>query len=250
MDEYVSAYLDALRAECAEVLGNDLTAVWLVGSLTMRDFDPRRSDIDVLVLSARTVAEESKQLLAQRLRHTSLRCPAYGIDLQVYLLTEVANLRRVPHYEFSLASGRAWSDEIDVGGPYPRGLIDLAAAREIGRSIFGPHPQVVIGACPDEWILQELAKSVLWHQSRIHDPFHDPSGSNAVLNACRALNFHATRRFVSKSDGARWYLERAPSAVVSKALAERQSGDGERLEEAEVLSFLGRVMGGLNSGSA
>lgn len=30
-------------------------------------------------------------------------------------------------------------------------------------------------------IIEELRKGVEWHEARIHDPFHDPSGAKAVL---------------------------------------------------------------------
>ena len=137
-----------------------------------------------------------------------------------------------------------------MGGEYPGGLIDLAAARQIGVSFFGPTPQDMVGQCPEEWILEELRNGARWHGTRIHDPFHDPTGSNAVLNGCRALHFLTHRTFVSKSAGARWLLGEQSVPVVAEALAERQAGIGtHRLDEASVLEFLDAVILDLGAGS-
>ena len=162
MDESVQAYLRSVAEACTDVLGDNLTSAWIVGSLVTHDFDMRRSDIDVLMTCATSIGIDAKEALGQRLTHDSLPCPAHGVDLLIYLASEVMELRRAPRYEFSISSGVDWKDEIDLGGAYPGGLIDLAAARQVGMSFFGSTPQDVLGQCPDEWILEELASGVRW----------------------------------------------------------------------------------------
>ena len=250
MDESVQAYVQSLVRVCTDVLGEDLTSVWIVGSLVMRDFDMRRSDIDVLVTCATSVSRDAKEALARRLIHNTLPCPAHGVDLLIYVASELMELRRTPRYEFSISSGLDWNDEIDLGGAYPGGLIDLAAARAVGISVFGPGPRDVVGRCSEDWVLEELAHGVRWHTTRIHDPFHDPTGSNAVLNGCRALHFLSHREFVSKSAGATWFLEKQAVPVVAEALAEREAGRGtHRLDRASVLDFADSVLDDLGAGA-
>ncbi len=250
MDERVRAYLESVTRECTDVLGEDLISVWMVGSLVTGDFDMRRSDIDVLVTCAKSISGESKQALGQRLPHAALPCPAHGIDLLIYVATELEALGRSPHFEFSISSGVDWEDEIGSGGPYPGGLIDLAIARQLGVSLFGPKPQDVVGPCPEDWLLEELAGGIRWHTTRVHDPLHDPTGSNAVLNGCRALHFLSHRAFVSKLAGALWFLGRQASPVVADALSEREAGlSTHRLDEALVLEFLDLVIRELGAGA-
>ncbi len=250
MDDRVQAYLQSVVRQCTDVLGEDLTSVWIVGSLVMRDFDARRSDIDLLVTCTKSLSSDAKEALGHRLAHNALPCPAHGVDLLIYVASELIELCRTPVYEFSISSGVDWKSEIDLGGAYPGGLIDLAAAREVGVSIFGRSPQDVVGRCPEDWVLEELANGVRWHTKRIHDPFHDPTGSNAVLNGCRALHFLSHRTFVSKSAGARWFLEEQAVAVVAEALAEREAGVGtRRLDKGSVLDFADAVLHELGAGA-
>ena len=250
MDESTLAYLESVVGVVGDVLGENLRSVWLVGSLVTGDFDARRSDVDLLVTCGAALGDEAKRVLGQRLTHASLPCPARGVDLLMYLSSEVAEPRRIPHFEFSISSGIHWKDEVDVGGPYPGGLIDLATARQLGVSIFGPSPQEAVGTCPAEWIFEELTNGVRWHTTRVHDPFHDPTGSNAVLNGCRALHFLSEGAFVSKTTGARWLLGRNDASIVAEALAEREAGGGtDRLDGAEVLGFLDGVLRSLAAGA-
>lgn len=242
MEETVQAYLASAGQVCADVLGENLEAIWVGGSLATGDFDIRRSDVDFVVISKDALLDGEKTALGQRLRHSSLQCPGHGVDLIVYRLREVASLSRVPHYEFSIASGIAWDDEISNGGPYPGGLIDLALVHQCGVPLLGPIPSATIPQCPAVWIVEELRKGVEWHKTRIHDPFHDPSGANAVLNACRALYFLSHKVLASKSVGANWLLSTRRTPVVARALAERQAGRMTgQLDAADVLDFLGVV---------
>lgn len=251
MDERVREYVDAVVALCEEEMGTTLVSAWLVGSLATGDFDLRRSDVDVLITCASPLNSRVKKTLGLRLAHRHLPCPAHGIDLLIYSAADLLRLPRSPCYEFSISSGVDWDDEVGFGGPYPGGLIDLAAARRVGIPIFGPPPKESVGHCPREWILDELAHGVRWHVTRVHDPFHDPTGSNAVLNACRALHFLSRGTLVSKTSGARWVLEGTAVPVVAAALAEREAGGGrDRLERTAVLSFLDSVQRQLGSGAA
>jgi hypothetical protein len=242
------AYLESVVAVCDEVLGKSLRSAWIVGSLATGDFDLRRSDVDVLVACADPLDSEQQHSLGRLLRHGALPCPARGLDLLVYSLAELKELRRSPRFEFSISSGADWGDEIASGGPYPGGLVDLAVARSAGIPIVGPRAEDMVGRCPGEWLMEELTEGVRWHTTRVHDAFHDPTGSNAVLNACRAFCFAAMGVLISKTAGARWLLERDAAPVVAEALAEREAGGGiDRLDRTDVLTFLDAVLQDLDA---
>jgi len=84
----------------------------------------------------------------------------------------------------------------------------------------------------------EPRASLDWHATRVHDPFHDPAGADAVLNACRALCFSATGRLVSKSAGARWLPGRRFARTVREALEWRDGRRSTPLDREAVLRFL------------
>lgn len=231
-------YLERVVSSCLQVAGEPLAAAWVVGSLATDDFAPARSDVDLVIAVQSVMREETKEELARVLDHRVLPCPAYGLDLIVYLAGGLREMRRCPDYEFSISTGRTWETDVSFGGSYPGGLIDLAMSRRVGRSLQGPHPREVVGPIPEQWVVEELLASLRWHVDNVHDPFHDPFGSNAVLNACRALHYLVTGEFVSKSIGAEWFLGTRSVPVVAEALESRLSRSAGQLDHTEVVSFL------------
>lgn len=250
MTDPVESYLGDVGSRLRAILGDSLTAIWLVGSCATGDFDRRSSDIDLLVVSSAPLDRKLKEGLSRRLAHSSLTCPAHGLDLVLYREGELREIRRAPEYEFSIASGVDWLDDISFGGPYPGGLIDLALARSSGIALQGPKPKSLISSPPEEWVLEELLLSLRWHLDKIHDPFHDPTGSNAALNACRALYYRTHGVFVSKSAGAQWLLEQRSEPVVASALASRLRGRTDRLSRDAVESFVTAIIGEIDAGSS
>ncbi|MEM7577171.1 MAG: hypothetical protein AAF328_06815 [Planctomycetota bacterium] len=68
-------------------------------------------------------------------------------------------------------------------------MIDLAIAREHGYCVLGNDVRLALGRVAPAAILAAIASIIRWHGRAIYDPFHDPAGANAVLNAARGLYF-------------------------------------------------------------
>ncbi len=238
MDVALKAYCESVVAVCERVTRDSLVAAWVVGSLATEDFEATRSDIDLLIICRDPLGLKPKQQLTRELSHEVLPCPAHGLDLVVYRQGVVDPITRTPEYEFSISSGVDWEDEASFGGPYPGGLIDLALARQFGTVLLGPSPAECVDPIPEQWVLEELLASLRWHAGKVHDSFHDPTGSHAVLNACRALAYLSGCGFLSKSAGAAWLSDRCSDPILTAALRGRQRPRAEQLDRAAVLSFL------------
>lgn len=231
-------YLEEVVSAWRDIVQEQMAAAWLVGSLATDDFVAARSDIDLVIVVHTSLPREAKPALARALDHRTLPCPAHGLDLIVYGRRALTEVSRAPNYEFSISTGTEWETDVSFGGPYPGGLIDLAASRQVGRSLLGPHPRDFVGEIPERWVAEEQLASLRWHLDRVHDPFHDPFGSNAVLNACRALHYLVGGAFVSKTEGAEWLLRARPAPVVTEALECRRHQAAHRLDRSEVVSFV------------
>ena len=238
MNGDIETYLEAVRHVIQDVMQSDLAGLWVVGSLATGGFLSSRSDIDVLGACTQPMGAAQRDELAGRLNHRRLNCPAHGLDLLLYRAADLRTPTRAPYYEFSLATGPEWDDDIGLGGPYPGGLLDLAIARTHGITIAGDPAETVIASVPAEWVEEEALRALRWHKQHIHDPFHDPTGTNAVLNACRALRYIRTAQLGSKAEGAEWLLGRRPSPIVEAALRELVSGQGQPLDRTAVAQFL------------
>jgi hypothetical protein len=114
--------------------------------------------------------------------------------------------------------------------------------------LIGPHPREIVGPIPVRWVVEELLASLQWHIDEVHDPFHDPLGTNAVLNACRALHYLAAGEFASKSAGAEWLLSTRSVPVAAAALECRLSQSTARLDHVQVVSFLREAIAEFETG--
>lgn len=248
MSGTIQEYLEMVRERLASRSGYAATVV--TGSLASDDFVPKHSDVDLIVVFDAGLPEATKTDVTGMLSHATLPCPAKGLDLVAYAASEIINPSFNLHFDFSISTGEAWRDDISFGGPYPGGLIDLALARESGHSLEGIAVQGLIGPVNPKQLQFELANSIRWHLDKIHDPFHDPFGINATLNACRALYFMKSGSLVSKSQGARHLLEQAGSALAEQALRMHRRPDPARLPKEEVVAFLTAAILKLSEGAS
>lgn len=251
MRSQINSYLDDLSEILRNQLRSNLTGLYVVGSLALDEFNPDLSDVDLIGISDTALTKEVKLHLAASLRYEQLACPSDGLDFVLYTRRSVNPAVRVPQFDFSVASGRHWADEIEFGGPYAGAVIDLAFCREHGRILTGPPAREVIAPIDSRWVLTELQKTVQWHRERIHDSFHDPYGYNAVLNASRAWAYKDTQQMVSKRQGGEWLLARRPDlAIVADAVRARERGTRAKLKYEAVLALLDLVEQELDHPSA
>ena len=158
----VESYLQALVERLRETLGDRLVAVWLIGSAAMGAFRPGESDLDVaVVLNGSPIAIPLDDLPVPA---TKLEIVFYDRELRVVL-------------DPNPGSGDHWY------------IIDLAIAREHGRSLHGPPPAELIDI-PRGEVIAALDASDRWHAA------HEPDSPNAV----RGRVFRETGRWVSKAE--------------------------------------------------
>ncbi len=248
MGDGIHEYLEAVRGTLASERSH--VATILVGSLASGDFDPASSDLDLIVLFEAALSFSVKEELTAALRHEEMPCPARGLDLIAYARSEVRRPSADIHFEFSISSGRDWQDDVSFGGAYPGGLIDLAAARQFGTTLENFPVGSLIGPVDRDSLRFELARSLHWHIRKVHDPFHDPLGVNAVLNACRALHFVRSGLLVSKSRGAEVYLDGRESDLVRSAQTLRRGSPSSRLPKAAVVTFLEMALAEIDEDSS
>src|SRR5262249_51834760 len=118
-------------------------------------------------------------------------------------------------------------------------VIDLAVAREHGRSVYGPAPSEVIGPVPRGLVLEALWALLDW-QERV-----EPWAPNTALNAARVWHYADEGRWASKADAAAWAAQRTRvPGLLAEALAQRRAGRCE-LPREEVDVLLAEARGAL-----
>ena len=239
MDNKLGSYLEDLVRSVRSILRDGVNAMAVGGSIGFDDFHPDMSDVDVALFLRDAPTAAQLSTLSLHLDHRELPCPGKGLDLMAFDRESVAATPPLPQAVFGFVTGATWRTELSGAEKCADLLVDLFVLRHHGRSVFGPNPEQIIGSIDKSALRSLVADVVTWHRTRIHDPFHDPTGAFAVLNACRAWRFLSEGIMGSKTAGGEWAMarrERMP--VIEGALALRFGEGIERLDQGQVLKFL------------
>jgi len=203
----VKELLGEVLAVLYSILQEDLVGIYLYGSLAMECFNPKSSDIDViLVVKERLSKENSKRIVKYLKRACSkqkrLELSIIGADvvenptypLMVYL-----------HYEYW---GNVFEDERDN-----EILSNLYTTRRRGFRVWGAPISDVFSNIPAEYHLRSVMEDIQHTREHLHEsPEH--VGYNVVvywvLGSCRILAFIREGSILSKVEGGMWGLAHLP----------------------------------------
>lgn len=227
--------VDALQ----DLLGANLVGVYLHGSLVLGCFNPARSDIDLLVVTRRRVASESRGPLAAVLLRTSADDRELEIDFVSN--TDLHPWRYPPPFDFHFGEG--WRTRLERN-PMARQFatnVDLAAhvtiVRRAGVALVGPPPAETFPEVPEGDYRDALLRDVRWALERIEQyPVY------GTLSMCRVLAYVRDAEILSKEEAGLWGLREAPAELrptVETALAAYRGdrGDDGSFDPDEIRSF-------------
>jgi len=220
------AQVKALLRAFRQLLGPDLLAVYLHGSLAMGCFNPTRSDLDLLVVMESGMALETKRTIALMLLRLS--AAPHPIEISFlrwqdftpwrhptpFVLHYSEQWRERVHAELASGAWRCWNEG-------EREDPDLAAhitiTRERGIRLFGPPAVAVFPPVPPaDYLASILYDFDASRDQIVADPIY------GVLNLCRVYWYVLEGRISSKAEAGDWAMHAlSPQfrALVRKALA-------------------------------
>jgi streptomycin 3"-adenylyltransferase len=224
----VQDQLDAIVSEFRGILKTNLIGIYLHGSLAMGCFNLRSSDIDLLVLTCRTISPRVRSTVARTLLSLS-RSPA-PMELSVIRRADLHPWRHPCPYDFHFSETWRGNFERFLADPAYRwrkpesGDPDLAGhitvLRERGKVLFGSPIDEVFPKIPRADFLDSILGDVLSPEFGLFSETVSPV--YMVLNVCRTLAYLQSGRILSKAEGGEWALENIPEqqrAIVEAALA-------------------------------
>lgn len=242
VEEAAVAAAMRLASSCTDVLRTNLVSVVLHGSLTMDDFRPGKSDLDLLLVVERGPTSSEADGLVGAVRAADLG-PAGGVDLLVVTRRTAETPADHPARELLVGRWPGSGEELEVEGHddhVPDLWPELSEARANGRSLLGPEPRDVIGEVPHDRV---RANGIGWLRTWLERIDDDKNAVHMVLTACRMWTFQLTGEHTSKTFAARCALERDPSLTgVELALSARTTLDAPRIPPREVERVLLRVL--------
>jgi hypothetical protein len=231
-----------LADSCAAILPTSLVAAILHGSLTGDDFQPARSDLDLLLVVERSLTPIEADALVEVARAADLG-PAGGLDLLVVSRRTAENPADFPCRELLVGRWPGPSEDLEIEARdvhVPDLWPELSEARAHGRSLLGPEPQELIGQVSRDLV---LTNGVGWIRRWLGLIEDAKNASLMVLTACRVWHFEVTGEHASKTYAGQWALERDPSlTAVAQALSTRVAPDASTIPPHEVERVLLRVL--------
>jgi predicted nucleotidyltransferase len=216
-DPSAAEALDDLQAELRRVLDHRLFGLYLYGSLVTGDFDPERSDIDLLAVTATTLTEDEFEAL--RVMHDAFveSHESWNDRIEVVYVSE-QDLR-----QFRTASPAF--PVISPGEPFhlrKEPLADWTAnwflIREASVALIGPPAHLTVPEVSADEFRESLRRYVGELQERVELPRSSGSESYAILTACRALHWYETGLQTSTSSGS------LDAGGTSRVVVSRSSG--------------------------
>jgi hypothetical protein len=218
----INTLLQELRAGAQTILGDQWVGMYLSGSLAAGDFDPRRSDIDFVVVTEDELVMEMVQALERM--HTQMaasdsqwakRLEGTYIPLQALRKYDTAKAL----YPSARVGGSFGIDQQGIDG-----IIQRSVLREQGIAIAGPAPRDLIDPVPPD-DLRRASIGILheWWQPQLQDQYRllvREYQAYAVLTLCRILFTLQFGEVVSKRRAACWAqetLDRRWNALIGRA---------------------------------
>lgn len=237
----INAMLDTLLSGVQAILGPHFVGLYLYGSLASGDFDPQRSDVDFVVVTADVLPDE----MIAALEALHARIAASGLEWAAKLegaYIPQCLIRRhdpagppCPHVNegrFYLAAlGSDW-------------VIQRHVLREQGIVVAGPPPHTLIDPVqPDDVRQAALGFLREWWAPMLDnpDPRLDGGGYQvyAILTMCRTLYTLHYGKIVSKTAAAQWArgaLNERWATLIAWASARRPGVQSDHM--TETLDFI------------
>jgi streptomycin 3"-adenylyltransferase len=232
--EPAASVLEELDVQVRELLGPNLQAMYVYGSLTFECYNPARSDVDVLVVTRRRMAPETRRAVASFLHRLA---ETAHVEISFLSRADLEPWCYPTPFDYHFSG----EDEMEDGaGAYF--ATEIANARTRGIALFGPPPQVVLPPVPDEDFLDAIERDLDWVRERVHE-----RPGYAVLNCCRVLAFRQERTVMSKAQGAQWAARAVPERfrpLVAEAAAWYASPEDRPVDRRGAAEFLDWVQGG------
>jgi hypothetical protein len=213
--------------------------VILHGSLTLGDYLPGRSDVDLLVVVDDSLTDAQFAALTEAVAALRPRAPG-RVDPRVVTRQVAASPTLAPPMEAYVEITPGSRSGLYMERRHPRGERDLVAefsmCRAHGRSLVGGAPAELLGEVPAEWVLAVGDAQLADWEAIDDDP---PHAELTVLTACRMWRLAEEGRHCSKTAAGEWALRRDPTLmVVRDALAGRRDESTGPLDPAQVAQLL------------
>lgn len=225
-----------------QVMGENLTGIYLHGSLAMGCFHPDKSDIDLIVIVEEDIPDMQKMRFMEQVVRLNEQAPAKGLELSI-VKKEYCNPFVYPtpfelHFSPVHLQWFCKNPQDYIAGM--KGTdIDLAAHFAIinhyGVVLYGEAIDKVFAKVPRQNYTDSICADV---ENAREDITENPV--YIILNLCRVLAFLTEGLYLSKETGGKWAmrkLEIGESTLIADAMDCYMTGKDMTVEQGAAVEF-------------
>lgn len=243
---------DRFTRQSKNILGDNLTGIYLHGSAVMGCFNEKKSDIDLLVVVKNDIPTDLKKQYLAMIYELNKEAPEKGIEMSVVKESVCDPFVYPTPFELHFSAGH-----LDWYRSNPDGYAekmngtdkDLAAHFTIifhrGKTLYGKEIPQVFAQVSRENYMDSIRSDI---ENAKKDITEDPT--YITLNLCRVLAYKKDGLILSKQEGGEWAQKFLCSeeykALISAALDEYKTGRAMTFDPAKAQSFAEYILGMIN----
>lgn len=229
-----------------EIIGANLTGIYLHGSLAMGCFNPEKSDIDLIIIIEEPISDEQKMKFMERIVALNQQAPAKGLEMSVVLREYCSPFVYPTPFELHFSPTHLqWFCErpqdyvLNMKGDDKDLAAHFTIIRQYGITLYGEKIENVFAEVPRKDYVDSIWEDVRDAKEEIvNQPMY------ITLNLCRVLAFLRGGLYLSKREGAEWAMKHLPaehSAIISSALTCYETSREMVIEEQSGREFADKM---------
>ena len=222
MDKKICTLIQNIKTGFSDILGNNLTGIYIHGSMAFGCFNRDNSDVDFIVVVEKEPILEDKVKIIQLLLELDKTAPSKGLEMSVVLKQHCTDFVYPTPYclHFSNSHKDAYKQDIIQHIHKMQGTDkDLAAhftvINHCGITLCGKNKDDVFGPVPKESYTDSIVYDI---ENAVEEIAENPV--YMTLNLCRVLAYIKEGKVLSKADGGVWGNKKLPqySDIIKDAL--------------------------------
>lgn len=217
----IQKLLDSFVIQSENILKDNLTGIYLHGSIAMGCFNGQKSDIDLIVVVQRELSNAIKRQYMDKIVELNDQAPGKGLELSVVRESACNPVIYPTPYElhFSAIHLNRYASDPEEYIEKMKGMDkDLAAhfkiIRHRGKTIYGRNVSSVFSEVSDQNYMDSVWSDVEKAEEGING-----NPTYVILNLCRVLAYASEKLILSKREGGEWALRRIPSQGFKRIIA-------------------------------
>lgn len=234
--------LDAIVEKSRQIFKENLTGIYLHGSMAMGCFHPVKSDIDLIVVVREQITDQQKLQFMNHIVELNAAAPAKGIELNIVMEKDCRDFLYPTPFTLHFSSAHLqWF--LDNPEDYIQKMNGVDKDLAAHFTIIKNYGMVLCGAEIDD-VFADVPRNAyidsIWFDIENAKEEITENPVYVILNLCRVAAFLKNDLIVSKKQGGEWALQSLPAQyqpLISLALQSYASGDDIEIDQTEAQKF-------------